>query len=190
MLCRRPCCLDVAVASLPTLPPGPVSQVRAYTVATVLALLLYLLTLLPRQVRSATVLSQPLLPYCRILYNKSIFLPLLLLSLLPSCCFAASLPSLTRKHLFYCRYCYLDVTVSSLPPLPQGPVSQVSASTVAAVLPLLFLLLTLPTSQFHSATVLSQILLLSCRSLWHKKRFFAAAMLGHHVVTAVAAVLP
>ena len=79
------CCIDVAAASLIPLPPSPVSQVCAATVAAISPLPFLLLTLLPSQVRSTNVLSQPLLPYCRSLCHKSIFAPLPSLSLPSNC---------------------------------------------------------------------------------------------------------
>ena len=89
-LCCRHCFPDVSAASLPPLPPAPVSKICASTEASVLPLLLQLLTLLPRQVRSATVLSQLLLPYYLSLCHKSRFFLLPLLSLPSCCCFATS----------------------------------------------------------------------------------------------------
>ena len=61
----------------------------------------------------------------------------------------ASKQSLHRRHR-----CFLEISAASLPPLPTGPVSRVFSATFSAVLPLLFLLLTLPPSQIHSKTVL------------------------------------
>ena len=79
LLCFCNCCLDVSAASLPPLNPGPVSQVRAFTVAAISPLLLQLLMIPPSQVCSATVLSQALLPYLRRLCHESISVQLPLL---------------------------------------------------------------------------------------------------------------
>ena len=65
-LLQRSCyCFDVAAASLPPLPPGPIKQIMTVTVSALSLLPFLLLTISPSQVRSATVLSQPLLPSCR-----------------------------------------------------------------------------------------------------------------------------
>ena len=94
--CRR-FCLDVAATSVPRQPQGPVRQVLASTIAAVLPLLLLLPTLRPRQVSSATMLSQPLLLFCHSLFQKSEYAPLTFLSLLSCCRLSAALPSLPSQ---------------------------------------------------------------------------------------------
>ena len=92
--------LESASASWTPLPPGPVTQVSASTVADVLPLPLMLFTLTPSQVCSTTLLSQPFLPSCRSLCHKSQFAPLLLLSLPSRSCLAAALLFLLSQFCF------------------------------------------------------------------------------------------
>ena len=100
LLRHRRCCLDFAAASLLPLMPVHVIQARAATVAAVSPLPFLLLTLPTIQVRSTTVLSQPLLMSCRSFFHKFIFAPLPLLSL-PSCYrLTAALMSLPSQVFF------------------------------------------------------------------------------------------
>ena len=108
------------------------------------------------------------------------------ISLSPCC-----LPAISAKSSLLCyRRFFLDVYITSIPPLPPGPAREVCASTIPDIFPLLLLLLTLPPSQAHSATMLSQLLLQSCHSLCHKSIFAPLPLLSPPSLCSLATSVP